>query len=101
MTRCTKILLVLTIVNLAAAALFLADIVDVSRVPGLYVTFPFGVTLLGMFLISLMLQKEIAAYNTELLEQLDKAKADKIIHLGTTVDPDMPNRGKEHLDHAA
>ena len=69
MSRFTKIWLALTIVNLAIAAPVLSGIVDASRMPGLYATFPVGITCLGMFLISLAFQKDADAYDAEHAEE--------------------------------
>jgi hypothetical protein len=72
MSRFTRIWLALTIINLITAALVLSGILDASRMPGFYATFPVGITCLGMFLISLAFQKETAAYDAE---HADKSKA--------------------------
>ncbi len=89
MSRLTRILLGLTIANLAVALLVLTDIVDARSLPSLYGTFPLGVTCLGMFLISLMLQKEMAAFDAE---QVEKDKAGTIITLNPSASPDVRQR---------
>jgi hypothetical protein len=65
MSRLTKTMLVLLILNTAAAALFLSGVVDVSRVPGLYLTFPLAAIFYGLFLICWMLDREVTAFDAE------------------------------------
>ncbi len=65
MSRLTKILLALTIINFVPGVLFVSGMVGVGRFPGLYATFPVGATLYGLFLISRMLEKEVAAFDAE------------------------------------
>ncbi len=65
MSRLTKILLALTIINFVPGMLFVSGIVGVGKFPGLYATFPVGATLYGLFLISRMLEQEVAAYDAE------------------------------------
>ena len=76
MTRLTKILLALTIVNFVPGVLFVSGIVHVGKFPGLYVTFPVGATLYGLFLISRMLDEEVAAYDAEQRAHEDRAAPD-------------------------
>jgi hypothetical protein len=76
MSRSTKILLALTIVNFVPGVLFVSGIVGVGRFPGLYATFPVGATLYGVFLISRMLQEEVAAYDAEHRAHEDHAAPD-------------------------
>lgn len=65
MSRLTKTMLALLILNTAAAALFLSGVVDASRVPGLYLTFPLAAIFYGLFLICWMLDREVAAFDAE------------------------------------
>lgn len=65
MSRLTKILLALTIINFVSGVLFVSGIVGVGKFPGLYATFPVGTTLYGLFLISCMLEKDVAAFDAE------------------------------------
>ncbi|HLX94179.1 MAG TPA: hypothetical protein VKU37_00385 [Verrucomicrobiae bacterium] len=65
MSRLTKILLALTIINFVPGLLFVSGLVGVGGFPGLYATFPIGATLYGLFLISRMLEKEVAAFDAE------------------------------------
>ena len=65
MSRLTRALLAAAILNLVAALLVLTDVVDVSSIPWLYVTFPLAVVFFGMFFISWILQEHVAAYDAE------------------------------------
>ena len=65
MTKTTKTLLVLTVVNLIAGFLFASNLIDVRNVPVFYVALPAGAIFLGMFVISKLLEKEVAAYDAE------------------------------------
>ncbi len=65
MSRLTKMMLGALIINAIASVLFLTGIVDVSDAPGLYAAFPLAAVFYGMFLISRMLEKEIAAFDAE------------------------------------
>jgi len=65
MSRLTKMLLALTIINFVPGVLFVSGMVSVGRFPGLYAMFPVGATLYGLFLISRMLEKEVAAFDAE------------------------------------
>ncbi|HKW28029.1 MAG TPA: hypothetical protein VJT54_01740 [Verrucomicrobiae bacterium] len=65
MSRLTKMLLALTIINFVPGVLFVSGIVGVGKFPGLYATFPVGATLYGLFLISRMLEQEVAVYDAE------------------------------------
>jgi hypothetical protein len=65
MTKTTKTLLILAAVNLVAGLAFAANLVNVHDAVWLYVTAPAGAICLGLFLISRMLEKETARYDTE------------------------------------
>jgi hypothetical protein len=65
MSRFSKILLAVAILNLMAALLFMTDLVDVSGIPSLYGVFPLGTVVLGLFLLSLGLRREVAVYDAE------------------------------------
>lgn len=65
MSALTKTFLAFAVGNLLASVPILSDLVDVSNAPGLYVTFPVGVTCSGLFLLSWVLQKEVAAFDSE------------------------------------
>jgi hypothetical protein len=68
MGRFAKITLVLMIINGIAAALFLTGIVDVSKVPGLYLTFPLAAVLFGMFVIFRAFEKDAREFDAEQLK---------------------------------
>ncbi len=65
MSRLTKIMFGLMIVNAIGSVLILGNIVNVSKFPGLDVVFPLTAIFYGMFLICRMLQKEVAEYDAE------------------------------------
>ena len=65
MSKLTKIMLDLLIINSVASALFLTGIVNVSAVPGFYVVFPLAAIFYGLFVICRALDKEIAAFDAE------------------------------------
>lgn len=65
MSRLTKIMLELTIANSVASVLFLTGMVNVSDIPGFYVTFPLAAVFYGMFIICRFLEKEVAAFDVE------------------------------------
>ena len=73
MSRLTKILLALTIINFVPGVLFVSGVVGVGRFPGLYATFPVGATFYGLFLISRMLEKEVAVFDAEQRQHEDLA----------------------------
>lgn len=90
MSRLTKILLTLTIINFVPGVLFVSGVVGVGRFPGLYATFPVGATLYGLFLISRMLEKEVAAFDAEQHKYEDPATPDH------PPEPVVPPHGHEH-----
>lgn len=61
----TKVLLVLSLTCLTAGLVFVTGLVNVGEAVGLYVTFPAGAILFGLFLISLGLQAESALFDEE------------------------------------
>jgi hypothetical protein len=77
MSRLTKIMLTSLIINIVASVLFLSGVVNISAVPGLYVTFPLAAIFYGMFLICRMLQKDVAQFDTEQRKHHDQAVAEK------------------------
>ena len=90
MSRVTKMLLTLTIINFVPGVLFVSGLVGVGRFPGLYATFPVGATLYGLFLISRMLQKEVAAFDAEQRAHRDHPTPDN------HAEPVEPLHGDEH-----
>ena len=77
MGKLAKIMLALLISSSVASVLFLAGIVDVSAVPGLYVVFPLAAICYGMFLICLALDKEVARFDAEQQAHHDPAAPGK------------------------
>ncbi len=65
MSRLTKTMLALLIINSVASVLFLTGIVDVSAVPGLYVVVPLVAIFYGAFLICRLLQKDVVEFDAE------------------------------------
>ncbi len=61
----TKLMLVLLVLNAVAAVLFLTGIVNVSSVPGFYLTFPLAAIFYGLFLICMALDKEVTKFHDE------------------------------------
>jgi amino acid permease len=88
MSRLTKIMLELLIINTVLAALFLTGIVNVSDFPALYLTFPAAAIFYGMFLICRFLEKEVAEFDAEQREHYDQAaqashsESDDSLHRG-------------------
>jgi ABC-type nickel/cobalt efflux system permease component RcnA len=73
MSRLTKIMLGLMIVNAVASVLITANIVNDSKFPGLDVVFPLTAVFYGMFMICRMLQKDIAEFDAEQRSHHDHA----------------------------
>jgi len=65
MTKMTKTLLVLSAVNLVAGLIFATNLIDVHEASALYVALPAGAIFFGLFLISRLLEKEVAVYDEE------------------------------------
>jgi ABC-type nickel/cobalt efflux system permease component RcnA len=65
MSRLTKTMLALLIINIVASVLFLTGLVNVSFFPGLYVVFPLVAIFYGMFLICWMLEKDVVEFDAE------------------------------------
>ena len=68
MSRTTKTLLALAIAGLASGLLFVSGLIDV-KLSALYVALPAGAIFFGLFLIFLMLDKEVRAYDKEQASQ--------------------------------
>ena len=98
MRRLTKFLLALAVVSSAVAVLALTGIIDASRMPGLYCTFPLGAICLGMFLISHALETQMAADDAG---QTAGAKSGKVIHYGQPGSPQESDRPEARWDQAA
>src|SRR5215471_18549177 len=65
MTKTTKVLLVLAVAGLVSGLIFVTGLVNVSELALLYVTFPAGAILFGLFMISKILEKETALFDDE------------------------------------
>ncbi len=91
MSRLTKIMLVLLVVNAAASALFLTGAVNVSAAPGLYLVFPLAAIFYGAFLICLALDKEVAKFDAE-----QRAPHD---HIAPEIHPHNVESLREHDHH--
>jgi hypothetical protein len=65
MTKLTKTLLVLALLCLVAGFLFSSGIVEVQNAVVLFAVLPTGATFLGLFLISLLFEKETARFDAE------------------------------------
>ena len=65
MGKLTKFLLGLALAGLGSGFVFVTGLVKVDQVPALYVTLPAGAIFFGLFLISLMLEKESARFDQE------------------------------------
>lgn len=74
MTRTTKVLLVISLVCLAAGVALNSGVVDVRGITALYVILPAGAIFFGLFLLSKMLEKEAALYDEDQRRHLDLAE---------------------------
>jgi len=72
MSRTTKTLLGLAVAGIVIGLVFASNLVDAHGAVACYVILPVGAIFLGLFLISLMLEKESACYDAE---QQDLRKA--------------------------
>lgn len=65
MGKMTKTLLALSLTGLGSGLLFASGLIDVNNLPALHVALPAGAIFFGLFLISLMLEKESARFDEE------------------------------------
>jgi hypothetical protein len=65
MSKMTKVLLTLSLSCLASGLVFLTGLVNAGEAVWLYVTFPAGAILFGLFLISMSLQGASALFDEE------------------------------------
>jgi len=65
MSRLTKFMLALLVINSVASALFLTGTVNISAAPGLYVVFPLAAIFYGMVLICRMLEKDATEFDAD------------------------------------
>jgi hypothetical protein len=75
MTKLTKLLLGLAVAGIGSGLLFVTGLINVQDSVFWYVTLPAGAIFLGLFLISLFLEKEVAHFDKQ--EQLAYARANK------------------------
>ena len=66
MSRLTKTLLVLAMIGFTTGFIFVTGAINVGDLVALYVTLPCGAIFFGLFLISKMLDKEVAQHDAEL-----------------------------------
>jgi len=75
MSKLTKTLLALAVTGLVLGFIFVSGLVNVEYVNALYVTLPLGAVFFGLFLISKMLDKEVAIHDEEQRSLLRAANA--------------------------
>src|SRR5258706_14993517 len=91
-SRTTKTLLILSLVGLVSGFAFVSGMVNVGEAVGLYAALPMGAIFFGLFLISKLLEKEVAVYDTELNVLLRAAKG---------LDAKKPAASKPGREHSA
>ena len=74
MTKLTKTLLIISLVCFIAGLVFTTGLVNAQDAVALYTVLPTGAVFLGLFLISLMLEKETALYDADQRAPLATAK---------------------------
>ena len=74
MGKTTKILLGLSLAGLLLGTVFATGLVNAENVVALYTALPLGAVFFGLFLISLMLEKEGALFDLEQQALLDSAR---------------------------
>jgi hypothetical protein len=65
MSKTTKTLLTLSLVGLVSGLIFVTGIVNVENAVAWYITLPMGAIFFGLFLISKLLEKEVALHDAE------------------------------------
>lgn len=65
MSKLTKSLLVLTILGFVIGLIFVTGVINVGDAVALYMVLPAGAIFFGLFLISKMLDKEVALHDAE------------------------------------
>jgi hypothetical protein len=60
MSKPTKTLLILAGIGFGTGFVFVTGLVNVGELAALYITLPFGAVFFGLFLISKMLEREVA-----------------------------------------
>lgn len=76
MSKTTKTLLTLSLVGLVSGLIFVTGIVNVENAVAWYITLPMGAIFFGLFLISKLLEKEVALHDAE--QALMLASAQKV-----------------------
>lgn len=76
MGKFAKWTLALLTINSVAAMLFMTGAIDVSKIPGLYLTFPLAAILYGMFVIFRVFEKDAAEFDAEYRAHHDHAVLD-------------------------
>jgi hypothetical protein len=76
MTKVTKTLLIISLVCLIAGFAFTTGLVNAQDAVALYTVLPTGAVFVGLFLISLLLEKETAQYDAD--QRASLAAADSI-----------------------
>ena len=66
MSKLTKTLLVLSCIGLVSGLIFVTGLVNVGNLSFLYVALPSGAIFFGLFLISKLLEKEVALHDAEI-----------------------------------
>lgn len=79
MKKLTKTLLVLSIAGFTLGILFAADVLKAGNAVGWYMTLPAGAICFGVFMISYMLEKEIALFDAEQRSHVANAPSSKTI----------------------
>jgi hypothetical protein len=65
MNKTTKTLLILSMAGLVVGMAFVTGLLTVGNLVALYVVLPLGTVFFGLFLISLMLEKETALFDND------------------------------------
>ena len=95
----TKVLLVMSLSCLTTGLIFITGMVNVGAAVWLYVTFPAGAILFGLFLISLSLQGAAALFDAEQRVALaGLAKAQPSLHLKSCC---VQTKGDDKVVYAA
>jgi hypothetical protein len=76
MSKATKTLLVLSVIGLVSGMVLVSGVVNVGEAVAWYMTLPMGAIFLGLFLISKLLEKEVALHDAE--QALTLASAQKV-----------------------
>src|SRR3954470_14580488 len=86
MTKPTKTLFILATTCLALGVILITGIIPVHDAASLFVVLPVGAILFGIFLISLVLEKETALY--------DRQQSENVVDWKNTVRAEAPQRSQ-------